>query len=142
MNRIDTETGYIYLGNVVITPDKKLDDYKEYEKAGLVSINDLGEAGVIVKLVQLSVSNGIKAEVTVYIDSAYNITSIYIVPKIHNSKRIVSSKKWIAGMIENCNVDESKDPFFVKYSWGYVSADYDYDPHNGQTGGNIKIRYD
>ena len=141
MNRIDTETGYIYLGDVVITPDKKIDDYKEYEKASLVSIDDMGKAGVIVELARLSVSNGIEAEVTVFINSARNITRVVIEPIIHNLKRIVSSKKWIAGMIENCNVDESEDPFIVDYSWGYVSADYDYDPHNGQTGGDITIRY-
>ena len=142
MNKIDIETGYIYLGDVVIMPNMKLDDFKKYEKTGLASITDMGKAGGFVELTRLSVSNGIEAEVTFFI-SARNNTKVVIIPIIHNTKRIIASKKWLAGMIENCNVDDSEDSFFAEYSWGYISIKYVYDPRAGvMDGGNIKICYD
>ena len=142
MNKIDIETGYIYLGDIVIMPNMKLDDFKKYKKTGLVSITDMGKAGGFVELEQLSVSNGIEAEVTFFI-SARNNTKVVIIPIIHNTKRIVASKKWLAGMIENCNVDDNEERFFAEYSWGYISVKYVYDHRAGvMDGGNIKICYD
>ena len=141
MNKIDIETGYIYLGDIVITPNMKLNNFKKYEKTGLASITDIGKAGGFVMLKQLPLSNGIKAKVTFFI-SARNNTKVVIIPIIHNSKRIVASKKWLTGMIENCDIDDNEDPFFAEYSWGYISVKYVYDPRAGvMTEGNIKICY-
>ncbi len=146
MNKIDIETGYIYLGDIVITPDKTLDDYREYEKSELASVTDMGEAGGFVTLTQPVVSNGIEAEVTIFIDSTYNVISVKIWPIIHNTKYkykgTIAKKKWIAGLIENCDIDETLEPFFVEYLWGYISIGYGFDPHYGVTSEPIKIRYD
>ncbi len=143
MNRIDTDTGYIYLGDVVITPDKKIDDYKEYEKAGLVKfINEIDGFAVIV-VNDMTDSNGINTYVAININEILGHTIIKATPINITTERIIASKKWLASMIENCNVDESEDPFFAKYSWGYISAAYVYDHRNGlMTDGNIKICYD
>ena len=141
MNRIDTETGYIYLGEVVITPDKKIDDYKEYEKTGLVKfINEIDGIAVIV-VNGMTDSNEINTYVVINVNEILGCIIIKVTPININTKKIIASKKWLVGMMENCNIDESEDSFSVDYSWGYVSADYGYDPHNGIIGGDIIIRY-
>ena len=140
MNRIDTETGYIYLGDVVITPDKKITDYKEYEKAGLVKfINEIGGIAAIV-VNDMTDSNGIDAHVVISIDEIEGVIFITVTPMNITTERIIASKKWIAGMI-NDSVTEDTDSFSKEYSWGYISVAYGYDPHNGQTGGEVLINY-
>ena len=135
-NRIDTETGYIYLGDVVITPDKKIDDYKEYEKAGLVRF--IGESdynALIVVNEDLTNSNGIDARIVIDIIDIDEIKGVIITvtPINITTERLIASKKWLIGMMENCNIDdESEDSFSIDYSWGDVSGAYGYDPHYGE----------
>ncbi len=140
MNRIDTETGYIYLGDVVITPDKKIDDYKEYEKAGLVKfINEIDGIAVIV-VNDMTDSNGINTYVVININEILGCIIIKATPINITTERIIASKKWIAGMINN-SIAEDGDPFSKEYSWGHISAKYSFDPHNGQVGGEVLIVY-
>lgn len=145
-NRIDTETGYIYLGDVVITPDKKIDDYKEYEKAGLVRFIGEGDYNTLIVVNEdLTNSNGIDAHIVIDIIDIDEIEGVIITvtPINITTERLIASKKWLIGMMENCNIDdESEDSFSINYSWGDVSGAYGYDPHYGEkTGGNIDISY-
>ena len=141
MNRIDTETGYIYLGNVVITPDKKIADYKEYEKAGLVKfINEIGSIAVIA-INDMTSSNGINTRVVISIDEILGYAIIQATPINITTERIIASKKWIAGMI-NESIAENSDSFRKEYSWGYISTGYSYDPHYcAKVGGEVLISY-
>ena len=140
MNRIDTETGYIYLGDVVITPDKKITDYKKYEKAGLVKfINEInGIATIAVN--DMTDSNGINTHVVININEILGCIIIKATPINITTERIIASKKWIAGMT-NESIAENSDSFEKEYSWGHITAAYGYDPHNGQTGGEVLINY-
>lgn len=143
MNRIDTETGYIYLGNVVITPDKKIADYKEYEKAGLVRFIDEGDNNAIIVVNDSTDSNGIDADVmiNIYEIEIEKVIFITATPMNTNTERIIASKKWIAGMI-NEPIAEDTESFCKEYSWGYITAAYGYDPHYGaKTGGEVLINY-
>ena len=141
MNRIDTETGYIYLGNVVITPNKKITDYKEYEKAGLVKfINEIGGIAAIV-VNDMTDSNGINARVMISINEILGYTIIRATPINITTERIIASKKWITGMT-NESIAENSDSFRKEYSWGHISAGYSYDHHYGaKTGGEVLINY-
>ena len=142
MNRIDTETGYIYLGDVVITPNKKIADYKEYEKAGLVRfINEGDDDALIVVNDDLTNSNGIDTHITIDIDEIEEVIMITVTPINITTERLIASKKWLVGMMKNCNIDESEDSFSVDYSWGDISGAYGYDPHYGRTGGELLIWY-
>lgn len=145
-NRIDTETGYIYLGDVVITPDKKIDDYTEYEKAGLVRFIEKRDSDAIIVVNEdLTNSNGIDAHIMINIFDIDEIEGVIITvtPINITTERLIASKKWLVGMIENCNIDdESDDSFSIDYSWGDISGAYGYDPHYGKrTGGDINIWY-
>ena len=96
MNRIDTETGYIYLGDVVITPDKKIDDYREYEKAGLVRFIDEGDGdALIVVNDDLTNSNGIDTHITIDIDEIEEVIMITVTPINITTERLIASKKWL-----------------------------------------------
>ena len=141
MNRIDTETGYIYLGDVVITPDKKITDYKKYEKAGLVKfINEInGIATIAVN--DMTDSNGINTHVVININEILGCIIIKATPINITTERIIASKKWIAGMT-NESIAENSDSFEKEYSWGHITAAYGYDHHYGaKTGGEVFIYY-
>ena len=143
MNRIDTETGYIYLGDVVITPDKKIADYKEYEKAGLVRFINEGNGDALIDVNGSTDSNGIDAHVTIsiYEIEIEKLIFITVTPMNITTERIIASKKWIAGMI-NESIEENADSFSKEYSWGHISVAYGYDPHYGaKTGGEALINY-
>ena len=107
MNRIDTETGYIYLGDVIITPDKKIDDYKEYEKAGLIKIIK-DDKNYQIELNNLISVNEFDSSVIINFNKNKKITNIVFTPFVNFAYREIACIRILSGMINHQLPEDNK----------------------------------
>lgn len=144
MNRIDTETGYIYLGDVIITPDKKIDDYKEYEKAGLIKIIK-DDKNYQIELNNLISVNEFDSSVIINFNKNKKITNVVFTPSVNFVYREIACIRILSGMINRQLPEDNKYySFYEEYSWGNIILEsYScFDPHWGiDEGGDIIIDY-
>lgn len=143
-NKIDTETGTLYLNGLVITPAMRcFADYENGAVQGLVEIyrrQNRPERGHITLQKHIK-SNGINAKITVFINEEKpSHFRINILPA-SGEDVLLASKQWLEGMVDGYKSDGTDKIMCLKFPWGDVSALYVPDPHYGQVGGDINIRY-
>lgn len=139
---INLDTGRIDFNGIVIKPDFKLGDFKKYfpEK---VDITERENGRGIVCLKHSINSNGINAEITIYIDEKFNFREVVIFPILEENgdkNLLESSKQWLKGCAKG-SYKEDSGSICGSYKWGYISALYAKNRDFGTIGGEIIIRY-
>ena len=142
---IDVKAGRMKFNGVEIHPDMSLEDFKKYGSEN-VHIIDQGQGRGIVTLQKDVVSNGIRAEVTVWIHPAINRFWVTILPGLKGLEGLDllgAGKQWIFGQIPEQLFEECTDSSLVgRFSWGSIVAQYVPNRDYGRAGGELQILYE